>query len=551
MKDYDVSELNSLRCTWENYFSMERDEGKEIRRLIYGIDPIYSAEEKRARQENNIKSLEVNFLYKPFRTVVNQLAKNYYSVDFAEQDEDVEYAATSLITERCIKESEAQLNKGIEQLVSDGHCSLIIVPSNSKKIPVSIMHLNDSYEPFFDKYSLDDNMTTGSYCGYKITESYESFIDKYGYQAAQREKGVGTQAQEKIESIEVYHIWIRSDDKIDKYIYTATQVLKKEPWPHPLLPMIWVPVIMERDTRNIKLEMLGRITKKSQLVANDINNYILSSFASHQYKYLAETNAVGREEQKNYADPGMALLRYIASNAMDPKSSQPEIIPPINPSKEAMDLLNELTSSIASIYSTSIDVTMASKYDSLAVLTEKQREADKGTAVNKLSHSWNMGMRCVLKGILSVAGATEKMLENVIIQDIPDIMRHKALKIEMLFNGMKTSNSELLNTELMALILEIDDPIGNAKSIALFTEYLKLLGYQMQSNMNKSDPAQTRAEAEMAVAARRGEDQKEVTILQGEYQIQTKKMELFEKRMEIARKDELEAMRAEREAGEE
>ena len=205
----DITDLINLQSSWESYFCEQRVESIKGRGIIHGDLSINTIQKVCQAKERGIKLYEINFLYPIFRTVVNRLSKNYYSVD-VKDDKNSKESYTRIVTD-VFGDSKEELNKCIEHLASDGYCCLFLSKDEYNDSPC-IKHINDSYQPFFDKFSLKDTMCDGAYCGYIVNHSKNTFKNIYGKAALDLECGYNNNlAQNLIDGIQVYYAWVKEE----------------------------------------------------------------------------------------------------------------------------------------------------------------------------------------------------------------------------------------------------------------------------------------------------------------------------------------------------
>lgn len=503
----EINDLINLQSSWESYFNAQKHESKENREIIYGIKSIHSREKITRAAENELKLYEINFLYPIFRTVVNRLSKNYYYVDI--KDSENKYTKYTRIVTDVLEDSKEELLKCIENLASDGYCVLFITKDEYSDNP-SIKYINDSYCPFFDKFSLKDTMCDGYYCGYKVCHSINTFKNIYGVEAAKRETSYNNdRTQELIQGIEVYYAWVKEDkETIIKYEYTRNQILTKNNSLYKNLPLIFIPVVSCRDSTEIRLENIAKISKNSSELLNNILNIITSHIRYHQTYYLIDKLTIDDElkAEENYINPNRIVKYYNSKGGDASIKSAPIVVSPVNSPREALELFNITLNNLNSTWSTAIDVTLSSKYDTIAVLNEKQREADKGTSTNKLSHSWAIGMESVIRSLLSMSGMKKNDIKKVNIRETLDIQRQNLMEIETISNIIPVVKSDVVQIQLLIMMLEIRDDKKYKDAIEILKQSLQASLMQMETS--SKSPSET--EVRMAIEEMKGFTQNQI-----------------------------------------
>ncbi len=479
----EITDLTNLQSSWEDYFCQQRMESLEARGIIQGTLSLNDRKKQHEARERNIKLYDVNFLYPIFRTVVNRLSKNYYSVDIKD-DQNSKEKYTRVVTD-VFGDSKEELNKCLEHVASDGYCCLFITKNEYSDSP-SIKFINDSYQPFFDKFSLKDTMCDGAFCGYIVNHSKNTFKNIYGKEALNLENGYNNNLSLNMtEGIKVYYAWVKEEeDKIVKYEYTQNQILKKENSEYKVLPLVFIPVICYRDSDNIRLENIVKVSYNVCELLNNTLNIIINHIRRHQIYYLVDTCTIERSEAgiAQFEDPSKIVKLFDSRSQENITKSAPIVIPPVSFPKETLELFNILLGNLNSTWSTAIDVTLASKYDTISVLNEKQREADKGTSTNKLSHSWAIGMETVIRNILSISGVKKSELKKINIRETVDIQREKLVEIEMLSTIIPVVKSDIVQTQLLTKMLETRDKDKYKDVIDILNSASDMEMKQMQSN---------------------------------------------------------------------
>ena len=525
----EINDLRNLQSSWQSYFNRQKEDSKNHREIIYGIKSIHSPEKIRIANEKKLKLYEINFLYPIFRTVVNRLSKNYYSVDI--KDSEQKYEKYIRIITDVIEDSKEELLKCLENIASDGYSVLFITKDDESDNP-SVKHINDTYEPFFDKFSLKDTMCDGSYCGYKVCHSLNTFKNLYGVAAAKRESAFNNDlTQELTQGIDVYYAWVKEGrETIVKYEYTTNQILVKKNSLYTYLPLIFIPVVSIRDSKEIILENIARISKESSEILNNILNIIVSHIRYHQTYYLIDKLTIEDEKnsEENYSDPNTIVKYYNSKGGDASVKSAPIAVSPVNSPRESMELFNITLNNLNSTWSTAIDVTLSSKYDTIAVLNEKQREADKGTSTNKLSHSWAIGMGSLIRALLSMIGMKKSDIKKVNIRETLDIQRQNLMEIETISNIIPVVKSDVVQIQLLIMMLEIRDDKRYDEAILILKQSLQASLTQMQTNANS--PSDT--EVKMAIEEMKGMTQNQIQDKQTKNMQDDHNFQLFIKQLD-------------------
>lgn len=422
--DKPDARLLSIKSNWDSYFHNNVLAGDASKKLIFAdnIADYYTSDEIFMAKKHDISLTFSNILYPIAEKLVQNLSVRTTDIVFNDEKKDVKEKI-----QRALTISRYSVEKIIEELVFKGYSTAIIIEEEGE---IQITTLTSEEEPFFDQFAKSDTFADGNYCGYMCSMSKLSFVEKYGSLTGYSlKKFTETDATTEVK---VYYAWLRKKDGIHYCVYTDEKTIISNKSSLKTLPMVLIANVAYRNSEKIKILSLGKFSAECQTRYNKLLTFIHDNVKqSGSYRLLSVAETMNEKNKRDFTE-GRDNIEYTPTDPQNAVSSTPLPIkkPPVD--KEAMALLEKYKQDLERIWITELDVSTSSKYDSLDVLTEKQRQVE-NTGVSKLRKVWEQALQTIVAIMHSRITNTKYNIskDTVHVAIGQDAQRFKSVQIQI------------------------------------------------------------------------------------------------------------------------
>lgn len=389
-----------MRSRWYTYFNTVVEKADLSEEMINSDMQFTSLEYKKMR-EVGITPVTLNILYGTANKIINQILHKKTSV--LGGNEEVEYYIRELL-----RKNQKEIEDVLKNLVVRGYASVLIYSTEKRSVlgqslgkERKFRSLPSKYEAFFDPSSNRADMTDGAFCGYSVFYNKMDLADRYGQDVANKLTSSSSNSRmDTNTTVEIVYFFHREKvgDNITLYeIHPGVGSLKQQQL-GTVMPMVFIPFDgYERrwgQNTQLKITPIGALNADAQRMYNKTMSLMLDNYKTFQYRFIAAKGTIPSTMEADYATGDTALLQYEPQNALEMKDSAPIPISPIPFPKDAAAVIQEAKASIADTWTTIAEVSTASKYDSFAVMSEKQRQAQSG--VSTIIRSYERGLARIL-----------------------------------------------------------------------------------------------------------------------------------------------------------
>lgn len=512
MREYELSDLLLLSDNWEIFFNDERKKGRRAQELIYNNE-IYKTPEAKEKAEKMQMNLRVDNILLPMsQKLISSLRSRKLNLEIKEKYSFIE---------EILENSRFELDQGIKDLVNEGYCSLLY--DHSKKL---IYRMSSDYPTFFDRFAVSDSMVNGNYCGYKCVMSPRQFEFEYGLYELNKYSGYfyhSNEPSKNIDSLDVYKIWIRTGTKdkptVTQYTYTLYSIVRagSQELENVMMPLVFGGNIAIRNIEKISLVRFAEISEDLQKSHNYYFATIEKIFGEYFTSYLAAADSVPPQYLDDYKDGTNVIRRYERNSSGDlAKTGEPSIVRPNPLPAGLVDLFNLAPQKLNERWINEIDIVSNSKYDSLGVLTEKQRAAQ-NAGISSLLETWERTLHAITAVIISFHEKQGDCLRKgmQVIKIGGDEQREENLTTEMIQTMMQyvVPANPALAPLLAREMLLIKGDNATTGLIAKLDEYEEILNREKQESV-ENRPEIIKAQTEIQKAQITAQTQLEVAKLQ-------------------------------------
>ena len=472
--------LTSLKSNWDGYFSGNATDGIRAKKLIFAdkVSDYYTLEEREKAERQNITLTFSNILYPIAEKLVQNLSVRATDIVY-----DKEKKSISEKVDRALKISQYEVEKVIEELVFKGYAATLVLESEGE---LQIQTLTTEEEPFFDKFCRTNTFSDGNYCGYIQYMSIQSLAVKYGKKLADAVASYEVNTSTKIK---IYYAWIKENNKVTHYIFSEKRLIKEQTTNLKTLPMTLVANIAFRTSEIIKVLALGNFSREHQSRYNKLLTFIHDNVKqSGSYRLLTAEDTMNERNKRDFEE-GRDIISWVPQSNEQINSGAPIVLknPPVD--REAVILLEKYKQDLQTIWLTELDVATNSKYDSLDVMTEKQRQAE-NTGVSKLRKVWQQGLQTIGAILYSyITNTNYNLSKNEVHVNIgPDAQRFKIIQVQTAREILQyLGNTDLgLRFGLVKNILKKQGYEDNDELISMIDKEYKRMNEQAERDAESS-----------------------------------------------------------------